>query len=157
MANKFGTTKPKQPISERVPNIAQTGSSQPESIRYDITQIARPKERAVHNRPALSIKLNKTLGFLLTLSLNSGLQSAYEMVRFLIFLLASLYLSLFGTRRNPYFRLLFILCCALKQPQGDYIELHRKRNGYRLDHFERKRKKEAREVHKRSEIAQKVF
>ncbi|KAJ0537266.1 putative ribosomal biogenesis NSA2 family [Helianthus annuus] len=35
-------------------------------------------------------------------------------------------------------------------PQGDYIELHRKRNGYRPDHFERKRKKEAREVHKRS-------
>ncbi|KAJ6921193.1 hypothetical protein NC652_015177 [Populus alba x Populus x berolinensis] len=30
-------------------------------------------------------------------------------------------------------------------PQGDYIELHRKRHGYRLDHFERKRKKEARE------------
>lgn len=43
------------------------------------------------------------------------------------------------------------------QPQGDYIELHRKRNGYRHDHFERKRKKEAREVHKRSEIAQKVI
>ncbi|KAH9674347.1 Ribosomal protein S8e family protein [Citrus sinensis] len=42
-------------------------------------------------------------------------------------------------------------------PQGDYIELHRKRNGYRLDHFERKRKKEAREVHKRSEIAQKAL
>ncbi|RRT64556.1 hypothetical protein B296_00001193, partial [Ensete ventricosum] len=34
-------------------------------------------------------------------------------------------------------------------PQGDHIELHRKRHGYRLDHFERKRKKEAREVHKR--------
>ncbi|KAG6770326.1 hypothetical protein POTOM_026004 [Populus tomentosa] len=31
-------------------------------------------------------------------------------------------------------------------PQGDYIELHRKRHGYRLDHFERKRKKEAREA-----------
>lgn len=42
------------------------------------------------------------------------------------------------------------------QPQGDYIELHRKRNGYRHDHFERKRKKEAREVHKRSKIAQNV-
>ncbi|THG05856.1 hypothetical protein TEA_015599 [Camellia sinensis var. sinensis] len=26
-------------------------------------------------------------------------------------------------------------------PQGDYIELHKKRNGYRRDHFERKRKK----------------
>ncbi|MFS7974698.1 putative ribosomal protein S8e/ribosomal biogenesis NSA2 [Helianthus anomalus] len=41
-------------------------------------------------------------------------------------------------------------------PQGDYIELHRKRNGYRPDHFERKRKKEAREVHKRSKVAQTV-
>jgi len=42
-------------------------------------------------------------------------------------------------------------------PQGDYIELHRKRFGYRLDHFERKRKKEARAAHKRSEFAQKVL
>ncbi|KAL6336552.1 hypothetical protein AAG906_025103 [Vitis piasezkii] len=42
-------------------------------------------------------------------------------------------------------------------PQGDYIDLHRKRHGYRPDHFERKRKKEAREVHKRSEIAQKAL
>jgi len=41
-------------------------------------------------------------------------------------------------------------------PQGDYIELHRKRFGYRFDHFERKRKREAREVHKRSQFAQKV-
>jgi len=41
-------------------------------------------------------------------------------------------------------------------PQGDYIELHQKRFGYRLDHFERKRKKEARLGHKRSEFAQKV-
>ncbi|KAL3631240.1 Ribosome biogenesis protein [Castilleja foliolosa] len=39
-------------------------------------------------------------------------------------------------------------------PQGDHIQLHRKRNGYRHDHFERKRKKEAREVHKRSITAQ---
>lgn len=49
---------------------------------------------------------------------------------------------------------LFVICGI--QPQGDYIDLHRKRYGYRPDHFERKRKKEAREVHKRSEIAQKV-
>ncbi|KAB1228133.1 hypothetical protein CJ030_MR4G013735 [Morella rubra] len=42
-------------------------------------------------------------------------------------------------------------------PQGDYIELHRKRHGYRLDHFERKRKKEARKVHKCSEYAQKAL
>lgn len=41
-------------------------------------------------------------------------------------------------------------------PQGDYIELHQKRFGYRLDHFERARKKEARLAHKRSEYAQKV-
>lgn len=39
-------------------------------------------------------------------------------------------------------------------PQGDYIDLHRKRNGYRLDHFDRKRKRDAREVHKRSKVAQ---
>ncbi|TQE02641.1 hypothetical protein C1H46_011710 [Malus baccata] len=43
------------------------------------------------------------------------------------------------------------------QPQGDYIDLHRKRYGYRPDHFERKRKKEARLVHKRSETAQKIL
>ncbi|KAL6496886.1 Ribosome biogenesis protein [Orobanche gracilis] len=42
-------------------------------------------------------------------------------------------------------------------PQGDYIELHRKRHGYRHDHFDLKRKKEAREVHKRSKIAQKTL
>jgi ribosome biogenesis protein NSA2 len=41
-----------------------------------------------------------------------------------------------------------------EKPQGDYIDLHRKRNGYRPDHFERKRKREAREVHKQSKIAQ---
>ncbi|KAF3786208.1 Ribosome biogenesis NSA2-like protein [Nymphaea thermarum] len=42
-------------------------------------------------------------------------------------------------------------------PQGDYIELHRKRHGYRHDHFEKKRKKEAREVHKRSAFAHKAL
>ena len=31
-------------------------------------------------------------------------------------------------------------------PQGEHIELHRKRHGYRLDYHERKRKREAREV-----------
>lgn len=41
-------------------------------------------------------------------------------------------------------------------PQGDYIELWRKRHGYRLDHFERKRKKEARQAHKMSQFSQKV-
>ncbi|CAN0847527.1 Ribosome biogenesis protein NSA2 homolog [Linum grandiflorum] len=41
--------------------------------------------------------------------------------------------------------------------QGEHIELHRKRNGYRLDHFERKRKKEAREVHRHSRKAQKTL
>jgi len=41
-------------------------------------------------------------------------------------------------------------------PQGDYIELHRKRFGYRLDYPDRMRKKEAREAHKRSQFAQKV-
>ncbi|KAH9309580.1 hypothetical protein KI387_037491, partial [Taxus chinensis] len=42
-------------------------------------------------------------------------------------------------------------------PQGDYIELHRKRHGYRLDHFEKKRKKEARQVHTRAAFAQKAL
>jgi len=41
-------------------------------------------------------------------------------------------------------------------PQGDYIELHQKRFGHRLDYFEKKRKKEARFFHKRSAFAQKV-
>jgi len=42
-------------------------------------------------------------------------------------------------------------------PQNEHIELHRKRYGQRLDHHERKRKKEAREAHKRSEYAQKAL
>uniref|UniRef100_A0A7S1XDP4 Ribosome biogenesis protein NSA2 homolog n=1 Tax=Compsopogon caeruleus TaxID=31354 RepID=A0A7S1XDP4_9RHOD len=41
-------------------------------------------------------------------------------------------------------------------PQGDYVELHQKRHGRRLDHFERIRKKEAREVHRRSDVAQRL-
>jgi ribosome biogenesis protein NSA2 len=41
-------------------------------------------------------------------------------------------------------------------PQNEHIELHRKRVGYRLDYHERKRKKEAREVHKRSKVARKT-
>jgi len=40
--------------------------------------------------------------------------------------------------------------------QGDYIELHQKRQGKRLDHEERARKKEARKGHARSEYAKKV-
>uniref|UniRef100_A0A7S0NVZ7 Ribosome biogenesis protein NSA2 homolog n=1 Tax=Calcidiscus leptoporus TaxID=127549 RepID=A0A7S0NVZ7_9EUKA len=40
--------------------------------------------------------------------------------------------------------------------QGDYIELHQKRQGKRLDHEERARKKEARKGHKRAEYASKV-
>jgi len=39
-------------------------------------------------------------------------------------------------------------------PQGDYIELHRKRHGQRLDFQERKRKKTAREAHSHSRKAQ---
>ena len=42
-------------------------------------------------------------------------------------------------------------------PQGDHIELHRKRHGYRLDHHERLRKREAREVHKRAAFAKKAL
>lgn len=40
--------------------------------------------------------------------------------------------------------------------QGDYIELHQKRQGKRLDHEERARKKEARKGHARAEYAKKV-
>lgn len=42
-------------------------------------------------------------------------------------------------------------------PQGDYIELHQKRYGFRHDFFERKRKKEARQPHKHSLQAQKAI
>jgi len=41
-------------------------------------------------------------------------------------------------------------------PQNEHIELHRKRHGYRLDYFERKRKKEARQVHEQAAKAQKL-
>jgi hypothetical protein len=42
-------------------------------------------------------------------------------------------------------------------PQNEHIELHRKRFGRRLDHEERTRKKQAREVKKRSAFAQKAL
>jgi hypothetical protein len=42
------------------------------------------------------------------------------------------------------------------QPQGDYIELHQKRHGRRLDYEERKRKREARSVKKNSKDARNV-
>ena len=42
-------------------------------------------------------------------------------------------------------------------PQGEHIELHRKRFGKRLDHYEKLRKKQARGVHKRSKHAQNVI
>ncbi|UZJ51855.1 hypothetical protein CBS101457_001175 [Exobasidium rhododendri] len=42
-------------------------------------------------------------------------------------------------------------------PQNDYIEEHQRRHGKRLDHEERKRKREAREVHKASAVAQKTI
>ncbi|CAI8022573.1 Ribosome biogenesis protein NSA2 homolog [Geodia barretti] len=41
-------------------------------------------------------------------------------------------------------------------PQNEYIELFRKRHGYRLDHFEKKRKKLGREPHARAEYAKKI-
>ena len=41
-------------------------------------------------------------------------------------------------------------------PQNEHIELHRKRHGRRLDYEERKRKREAREPHARSEKAKKL-
>ncbi|KAI0699564.1 ribosomal protein S8e-domain-containing protein [Cytidiella melzeri] len=42
-------------------------------------------------------------------------------------------------------------------PQNEYIEEHIKRHGRRLDHYERKRKREAREAHRSSAVAQKAF
>ncbi|KAF8577936.1 TGF beta-inducible nuclear protein 1 [Ramaria rubella] len=42
-------------------------------------------------------------------------------------------------------------------PQNEYIEEHIKRHGRRLDYFERKRKRIAREGHRASAISQKVF
>jgi ribosome biogenesis protein NSA2 len=42
-------------------------------------------------------------------------------------------------------------------PQNEHIELFQKRYGKRLDHEERKRKKEAREVHKRADFAKKAL
>uniref|UniRef100_A0A8C4UYN9 Ribosome biogenesis protein NSA2 homolog n=4 Tax=Neoaves TaxID=3078114 RepID=A0A8C4UYN9_FALTI len=43
------------------------------------------------------------------------------------------------------------------QPQNEYIELHRKRYGYRLDYHEKRRKKEGREAHERSRKAKKMI
>ncbi|GAA0164134.1 hypothetical protein LIER_19842 [Lithospermum erythrorhizon] len=42
-------------------------------------------------------------------------------------------------------------------PQGDYIDLYRKKWGYRFNHFECKRKKQAREGHKHSRVAQRAL
>ncbi|KAL5081742.1 hypothetical protein RYX36_010163 [Vicia faba] len=42
-------------------------------------------------------------------------------------------------------------------PQGDYMDRFQRDYGYRLDHFERKRKKAARDVHKHSKTAQKTL
>ncbi|OBZ68249.1 Ribosome biogenesis protein NSA2 [Grifola frondosa] len=42
-------------------------------------------------------------------------------------------------------------------PQNEYIEEHIKRHGRRLDYYERKRKREARAVHRSSATAQKAF
>ena len=41
--------------------------------------------------------------------------------------------------------------------QGEYMDLHRKRYGRRMDHEERTRKREARSVKKRSAMAQKTL
>ena len=42
-------------------------------------------------------------------------------------------------------------------PQNEHIELFQKRYGKRLDHDERKRKKEARQAHKRADQARKTL
>merc|ERR1719298_51334 len=41
-------------------------------------------------------------------------------------------------------------------PQNEHIEQHQKRFGKRLDYYERKRKKESREKHKKAEMSQKL-
>jgi ribosome biogenesis protein NSA2 len=41
-------------------------------------------------------------------------------------------------------------------PQNEYIEKAIKEHGRQFDHYERQRKKEARSVHKKSAIAQKL-
>uniref|UniRef100_A0A2I3H2C9 Uncharacterized protein n=1 Tax=Nomascus leucogenys TaxID=61853 RepID=A0A2I3H2C9_NOMLE len=42
-------------------------------------------------------------------------------------------------------------------PQNEYTELHHKHYGYRLDYYEKKRKKESREAHERSKKAKKII
>jgi len=42
-------------------------------------------------------------------------------------------------------------------PQNEHIELHQKRHGYRLNHLERKRKKEGRAAHARADKAKKLI
>lgn len=54
-------------------------------------------------------------------------------------------------------KLISPLFVFLSQPQNEHIELHRKRHGYRLDHHEKKRKKESREAHERSHKARKLI
>merc|ERR1711976_60511 len=44
-----------------------------------------------------------------------------------------------------------------KMPQNNHIELHQKRQGYRLDYHEKKRKKEARAVKDRAKKAHKMI
>jgi len=41
-------------------------------------------------------------------------------------------------------------------PQNEHIELHQKRHGYRMDYHERKRKKEARQVHETAKTSKKL-
>ena len=43
-----------------------------------------------------------------------------------------------------------------RRPLAEYVELHQKRYGKQMDHEERQRKKNAREVKKKSTMAQKV-
>merc|ERR1712086_18027 len=45
---------------------------------------------------------------------------------------------------------------TVTMPQNEHIELHQNRFGKRLDHEERKRKRDAREVHERAEYAKKT-
>lgn len=54
---------------------------------------------------------------------------------------------------TPHMGLLMLVFSCLLQ----HIELHRKRYGQQLNHETKKRKREAREVHKRAEYAQKAI
>lgn len=58
--------------------------------------------------------------------------------------------------REDFVREALVCAKAVVMPQGEYIELHRKRHGVRMDAGERARKRAAREVRRRGEAARKL-